>query len=179
MPNVTCPCIPETRSNSRRIRDFASAAAIAPPGFSPMSRSPPSRRLRSTWLLLFVLACALLGRPLHEAWHLAQPIGAPAGVLAMSPGAALAVQAAGDEDRHDGRDDGGDEDIDERSASKDGMKADGCAWCLFHAQAAAPGGTPQALLAHAEASPPPAALPCGWVRSRDWTVAKPRGPPAA
>lgn len=138
----------------------------------------PLRRFRSPWLLLLVLACSLLGRPLHEAWHVAHPFGETAGIAAagrvvVSPavdGAATApatATATAADDPVPGQED------------SPGAKSDSCAWCLFHAQAAAPGGTPQALLTHAEASPPPAALPCGRVCSRDWTVAKPRGPPAA
>lgn len=137
----------------------------------------PLRRFRSPWLLLLVLACSLLGRPLHEAWHVAHPFGetaviAAAGRIDASPvvdGAApaTAADAATSDDPVPGQED------------SPGAKSDSCAWCLFHAQAVAPGGTPQAMLTHAEASPPPAALPCGPVCSRDWTVAKPRGPPAA
>ncbi len=150
----------------------------------------PTRRFRTTWLLLLVLACGLLGRPLHEAWHLAQPIGAPSGVVAMAtsvdrsididqarsdvpalPG--NAVDAGSDAGDAAGATDAAD------AAGETGAQTDTCAWCLFHAQAVAPGHAPPSLLTHAEASPPPVAWPRGEIPARDWSVAKPRGPPTA
>ena len=156
----------------------------------------PTRRFRTTWLLLLVLACGLLGRPLHEAWHLAQPIGAPSGVVAMatsvdrsididqarSDAPALpgnAVDAGSDAGDAAGASDAADTADAADAGGEAGAQTDTCAWCLFHAQAVAPGHAPPSLLTHAEASPPPVAWPRGEIPARDWSVAKPRGPPTA
>ena len=143
---------------------------------------------------MLVLACSLLGRPLHEAWHIAHPAAeGGGGSVATSIVVAAMTDVAGDVSAHagaagdvwaevddavDGIDDGDGRGVG-RSDGDEGRKADLCAWCLFHAQAAATGHVPTSLLTHAEASPPPAALPDGWIASVGWTVAKPRGPPSA
>lgn len=133
-----------------------------------------SRKSGFPWLLMLVLACSLLGRPLHEAWHVAHPASESAGVAVLSQVAeaseVAAIVALTDDASIDA--DGNDLGDPER-------KADACAWCLFHAQAVAIGHAPPSLLTHAEASPPPAALSDGWIASVDWTLAKPRGPPSA
>lgn len=144
----------------------------------------PTRRFRTAWLLLLVLACGLLGRPLHEAWHLAQPIGAPSGVVAMATSVDRSIdidQATSDAPAlpGDAADAGSDAADATDAGGEAGVQTDSCAWCLFHAQAVAPGHAPPSLLTHAEASPPPVAWPRGEVRARDWSVAKPRGPPTA
>lgn len=172
-----------------------------------------SRSFGAPWLILLVLVCSLLGRPLHEAWHIAHPLGESGGIAvatAVVTDSGVTIGSAAEssilgEDRTNASDDGtanngsasdgsasddiandgtaGASDItdndDTGEAGEAGTKADACAWCLFHGQAAAPGRAPAALLTHAESSPPPAALPCERVCSRDWTVAKPRGPPSA
>lgn len=131
-----------------------------------------SRQFGSPWLLLLALVCSLLGRPLHDAWHIAHPLG-------ESEGVATIVSIAADDARavHAGEEPG-----DLRDAVQDddgGVKSDACAWCLFHVQAAASGRAPDALLSHAEAEAPPAVLSREPLRSLVWTVAKPRGPPSA
>ena len=126
--------------------------------------------------------CCLLGRPLHDAWHIAHPggeFGTPVTEASVDVVIDGATDAATDVTTDLATDlaaaDLGDV-SDEEGA---GAKADACAWCLFHGQAAAVGHAPAALLTHAESSPPPAALPATHVASRDWTVAQPRGPPSA
>lgn len=134
-----------------------------------------SRQSAPPWLLLLLLVCGLLGRPLHDAWHIAHPPG-------ESEGAATIVSiAAGDARAVPAGDEAGDlqeaaQDVDD---ADDGVKSDACAWCLFHAQAVASGHAPDALLSHAEADTPPAVLSREPLRSPVWTVAKPRGPPSA
>ncbi|WP_423598897.1 hypothetical protein [Roseateles sp. MS654] len=145
-----------------------------------------SRKFGPTWLLMLFLACGLLGRPLHDAWHLVQPIATPA-AMAVAPGIGatssafpsfFAFSASSDArgTAHDAEDDGEHDDVPRSDA-----KTEACAWCLFHGQApaAAPGHAPELPLVHAEASPPPSDRDCGPVCSRDWTTAKPRGPPGA
>ncbi|WP_343629758.1 hypothetical protein [Roseateles sp.] len=126
---------------------------------------------------MLVLACSLLGRPLHEAWHVAHPASERAGVAVLSQVAEaseLAEVAANVALTDDASIDADGNDLGDPE-----RKADACAWCLFHAQALATGHAPPSLLTHAEASPPPAALSDGWIASVDWTLAKPRGPPSA
>ena len=139
-----------------------------------------SRKSGSPWLFLLVLVCSLLGRPLHDAWHIAHPLGESEGAATLVSVVAddMRTTNAGDfqnglqEDLQDGLQDAAQED-------GDGVKSDACAWCLFHAQAAATGRAPDALLSHAEADAPPVVLSREPLRSLDWTVAKPRGPPSA
>lgn len=124
---------------------------------------------------MLVLACSLLGRPLHEAWHVAHAAGEGAGAVALAQAAdGAAIVALSDEAAA-----GFDADADGTDAGDPERKADACAWCLFHAQAVATGHAPPSLLTHAEASPPPATLSDGWIAVVDWTLAKPRGPPSA
>ncbi|WP_431103323.1 DUF2946 family protein [Roseateles noduli] len=150
---------------------------------------PSSRRFGSPWLLLLVLVCSLLGRPMHDAWHIAHPFGESERGAALVAAVVADVDADVDADadvvaigasqgQGDLQDDVDDIDIDNVD-DDGGLKSDACAWCLFHAQAAAPGRAPDALLTHAEASAPPVALPRGPLPALDWTVAKPRGPPSA
>lgn len=127
------------------------------------------------WLLMLVLACSLLGRPLHEAWHVAHAAGGGAGAVAQAADVAAIVALS---DEATAKSDA-DADTDGTDAGDPEGKADACAWCLFHAQAVATGHAPPSLLTHAEASPPPAALSDGWIAAVDWTLAKPRGPPSA
>lgn len=139
---------------------------------------PSSRRFGSPWLLLLVLVCSLLGRPMHDAWHIAHPFGE------SERGAALVAVVVADVDTDvaaigGGEGPGGPQDDVDNVDDDGGLKSDACAWCLFHAQAAAPGRAPDALLTHAEASAPPVALPRGPLPALVWTVAKPRGPPSA
>lgn len=126
---------------------------------------------------MLVLACSLLGRPLHEAWHVAHAAGGGAGAVAQAADVAAIVALSDEATAKSDAD--ADADADGTDAGDPEGKADACAWCLFHAQAVAIGHAPPSLLTHAEASPPPAALSDGWIASVDWTLAKPRGPPSA
>ena len=139
---------------------------------------PRSRTPGLPWLLLLTLVCCLLGRPLHDAWHIAHPGGevvSAAAEMAVDAAINVATDVSTEGDMSLAAADQGDVSDEEGG----GAKADACAWCLFHGQAAAVGHAPAALLVHAEASPPPAALPGTRLASRDWTVAQPRGPPSA
>lgn len=139
---------------------------------------PRSRTPGLPWLLLLTLVCCLLGRPLHDAWHIAHPGGevvSAAAEMAVDAAINVATDVSTEGDMSLAAADQGDVSDEEGG----GAKADACAWCLFHGQAAAFGHAPAALLTHAEASPPPAALPGTRLASRDWTVAQPRGPPPA
>lgn len=136
-----------------------------------------SRLFGSRWLLLLVLACSLLGRPLHDAWHAAHLTGDARPVSATAPLAAVGADPLVDDLAGHLAGLGGEAAGEEGDEA--GVKADACAWCLFHAQAAATGRAPDALLTHAQASPPPAVLVGEPLRSLNWTVAKPRGPPSA
>ena len=128
---------------------------------------------------MLVLACSLLGRPLHEAWHVAHAAGGGAGAVAQAADVAAIVALSDEATAKSDADADADADADGTDAGDPEGKADACAWCLFHAQAVAIGHAPPSLLTHAEASPPPAALSDGWIASVDWTLAKPRGPPSA
>ena len=151
---------------------------------------PSSRRFGSPWLLLLVLVCSLLGRPMHDAWHIAHPFGESERGAALVAVVVADVDADADADadvvasgaaqgQGDQQDDVDNVNDIDNVDDDGGLKSDACAWCLFHAQAAAPGRAPEALLTNAEASAPPVAPPRGPLPALAWTVAKPRGPPSA
>ncbi len=117
-----------------------------------------ARTLHRPWLLMLLLACSLLGRPLHENWHIAH----------WASELASTIHLAGDAAPQEGRD----------YVSEEGLKAgDACAWCLFHLQASVPAAAPLAVAAPAtviaRAQPPRCGLPMG----RCANAAHARGPP--
>jgi len=117
-----------------------------------------ARALHRPWLLMLLLACSLLGRPLHENWHIAH----------WASEIASAAAQAGDAAPGEERDDAGDDSL---------KRGDTCAWCLFHLQASLPGAVqlpgaaPATVIARAE--PPRCGLPVG----RCASAAHARGPP--
>lgn len=117
---------------------------------------PLSRPLFRPWLLMLLLACSLLGRPLHESWHIAHG----------DRDIAWAADAA----EHGGE---------SGESGGDGTQqaGDDCAWCLFHLQASLPGATPVPGLARVEAVQRSAALRCGLPVGHCASAAEARGPP--
>ncbi|MFG6412889.1 hypothetical protein ACG02S_03140 [Roseateles sp. DC23W] len=110
------------------------------------------------WLLMLLLACSLLGRPLHESWHIAHGEG----------DSAWAASAAAEHGSEDGNGNGeGDQQ----------QPGDGCAWCLFHLQATLPGATPMPGLAKGEGVERHAALRYGLPVGHCTSAAEARGPP--
>lgn len=117
---------------------------------------PFSRKANQAWLILaLALASLLVGRPLHEALHLAGPVAAQVG-LAL------------------------DEPAPDSPLTEPGAHAGGCVWCLLHAEAlhAGPAFAAAPLPAPA-ATAPPNGLRAVVPTPAEIRAAPPRGPPLA
>lgn len=132
---------------------------IRPPAVQqhlPTMLRPLPRKAIQAWLILaLALASLLVGRPLHEALHLAAPDAAQV---------ALAL----------------DEPTPESPPTETGTHAGGCVWCLLHAEALHPAPAfAAAPLPAPAATAPPNGLRAVVPTPAEIRAAPPRGPPQA
>jgi hypothetical protein len=108
------------------------------------------------WVCAISMVFVLLAWPLHMAQHAAEATGSVTADMTADFGAdAEPVEGSGNARSH------------------------ACAWCMFHGDYLADGGSPPVFRFHAQASAPPRVLPPGQPTGCCVLAAKPRGPPTA